>query len=259
MPVRQSSRSALLKALSPIRNIKSSRPTGANKSATPNVNQIDQRALNMPARADLFSMISRLYRPAAISYRVSAPPVAESPRVTQWLNRLYSALPSRHGIDWEQFEQELYAPAARAVQMEMRKALPELENRAVYSGIDGSSSWTQRARARALSDASRIIGELRSQAGARRKEAEMRQMAHDRSEALALLKLASDMASREAGVKDAAQMGAWRIGEQARLQDLLKRGAAASDLMRTLLSNLIRSADAGGIIRLANLVRPTLR
>lgn len=230
-----------------------------NRQSTRWLNRIDQRPLNMTKRADLFGMISRLYRPAAVSYRASAPPATESPRIGQWFHRLYSALPRRPGIDWEQFEQELYAPAARAMQMEMRKALPELENRDIYSGIEGSSSWTQRAKARAFSDASRIIGELRSQAGARRKEAEMRQRAQERSEALGLLRLASEMASREAGAKDAGRMGAWRIGEQARVQDLLKKGAAASDFLRTLLSNALRSGDAGAVARLVNRARMAMR
>jgi hypothetical protein len=259
MRVRQSQRSDLLRALSPIKTIKSARPVDLNQESTQWWNRIDQRPLNLLKSADLSRMISRLYRPAAVSYRASAPPAAALPGIARWLNRLYSALPRRPGINWEQFEQELYAPAVQAVQMEMRKALPELENRDIYSGIEGSSSWTQRAKARAFSDAARIIGELRSQAGARRKEAEIRQRSQERSEALGLLRLASEMASREASAKDAARMGAWRIGEQARIQDLLKKGAAASDFLRSLLSNALKSADAGAVARLVNSTRLALR
>jgi len=259
MSIRRSWLSKTGAASNTVKTIKSALPGDANQQGVRRLDQLYRRYLSPARGADVVGTMPRIYRPSAAKYRGSPAPRAETPRIGRWFQRLSSALPQRAGVNWEQFEQELYAPAAKAVNKELRRALPELDNRDVYSGIEGSSSWSQRAKTRAFSDAARILGELRSQARARRKEAELRQTDRERSKTLGLLKLASDMASREAGAKDAARMGAWRIGEQAQIQDVLQKGAAASDLLRTLISAAIRSGDAGAIARLVNMSRRALR
>ncbi len=250
MPRGQSGLNTMLKALGPIQTDKKAWPVDVNRQVIQRWKRIDQRLLNPGG-----GVISRIYSPSVARYSNSPPPSVEAPRVAQWFQRLYSALPRRPRIDWERFEQELYAPAVRAVRMGLRKAMPELENRDIYSGIEGDSSWSQRAKSRAFSDAARIIGDLRSQAGVRRKEAEMRQASQEREEALGLLRLASEMASQQASAKNAARIGAWRIGEQARIQDILRKGAAASDILRTLLGVAIKSGDARAVSRLVNMTR----
>ncbi|MBW2307487.1 MAG: hypothetical protein JRG73_11185 [Deltaproteobacteria bacterium] len=245
MPVRQSWFSTMRKTSGPVQMSRRVRPVEVNRQDIGRWKQIDERLLNPGSGA-----ISRIYRPSAAGYRSPPPPLTPEPRVAKWFHRLYSALPQRPVIDWERFQQELYAPAVRAVRVELRKALPELENRDIYSGIEGASSWSRRARTRAFSDAARIIGDLRSKAGVRRKEAEMRRASRERTEALGLLRLASEMASREAGAKNTARMGAWRIGEQARTREVLRKNAATSDILRTLLGAALNSGNAGAVSRL---------